>query len=155
MDWLTSIDLYRERFGPVFWAEPLDAWSNLSFPLAALWARATAQRLREMRLVIGVLIALAALIGLGSFLFHVFANHWSEYADVIPIWSFVALYVLAAIALVGGAPPGRWSGLGSSVPPSRRLWCWRPQGRGRMCHMRWITNICSMAPRSIFQPWWP
>ncbi len=107
MDWITPIDLYCERVGTGRWAEPLNAWSNLGFPLAALWAWAEARRRGQQKPVIAVLCGLAALIGVGSFLFHVFANSWSEYADVIPIWSFVALYVLAAIALVGGAPPGK------------------------------------------------
>ena len=36
---------------------------------------------------------LAALIGLGSFLFHTFANSYAELADVVLISSFVALHV--------------------------------------------------------------
>lgn len=60
-----------------------------------------------MRPVVVVLLGLAASIGLGSWLFHVFANGWSEYADVIPVWSFVALYVLAAVHLLGGVAPGK------------------------------------------------
>lgn len=74
---------------------------------AAFWAYRTARAQGPIGAIVAVLIALAALIGLGSALFHVFANRWSEYSDVIPIWSFVALYVLAAIHLVAGASPAR------------------------------------------------
>ncbi|PYG32309.1 ceramidase domain-containing protein [Pelagimonas varians] len=107
MDWFAPIDLYCERLGVGLWDEPLNALSNLAFPLAALWAWLTARSLDQKRLIVAVLCLLAAMIGLGSFLFHTFANHWSEYADVVPIWSFVGLYVLTAIALVGGVAPGR------------------------------------------------
>lgn len=107
MDWFSPIDLYCERVGAGLWNEPLNAFSNLAFPLAALWAWMAASKVNQMRPVIALLCLLVAMIGLGSFLFHTFANHWSEYADVIPIWSFVGLYVLTAIALVGGAPPAR------------------------------------------------
>ncbi len=57
--------------------------------------------------VLALLLAMAAAIGLGSFLFHTFANVWSKLADVVPIWSFVAAYVLVSIHVVGGFPPGR------------------------------------------------
>ncbi|MBB3984658.1 hypothetical protein GGQ68_000974 [Sagittula marina] len=36
MDWSAPIDLYCERAGTGLWSEPLNAWSNLAFPLAAL-----------------------------------------------------------------------------------------------------------------------
>lgn len=110
--WHAPIDLYCERLDPGFWAEPVNALSNLAFPLAALWAWRTATAHGAMPPAIAVLIVLAALIGVGSFLFHTFASTWSEYADVVPIWSFVALYVLVSIALVGGASPGRVARIG-------------------------------------------
>lgn len=96
------VDIYCERLGPGFWAEPINAITNLAFPLAALWALMVAVRLsrdtgKTIRPVDLTLMALAALIGLGSFLFHTFANRWSEWADTIPIWSFVGLYIYAAV----------------------------------------------------------
>ncbi|WP_299930616.1 ceramidase domain-containing protein [uncultured Pelagimonas sp.] len=112
MDWFSPIDLYCERVDVGLWAEPVNALSNLAFPLAALWAWHVAGQHGQRRLIVVVLCLLAALIGVGSGLFHSFANAWSEYADVVPIWSFVALYVLAAIALVGGAPPGKVARIG-------------------------------------------
>ncbi len=94
----TLIDLYCERTGTGFWNEPLNAFSNLAFIMAAAVAwQARAQRQNQGDSWEVLLILLAGTIGVGSFLFHVFANSWSEHADVIPIWSFVALYVLVSI----------------------------------------------------------
>jgi hypothetical protein len=42
----------------------------------------------------------------GSFLFHTFANVWSEYADTIPIWTFVAATIYVAASRVVGVQPG-------------------------------------------------
>ncbi len=113
MDWFAPLDLYCERPGPGLWVEPLNAWSNLAFPLAALWGWITAKRRDRLTPVIAGLLGMAALIGIGSFLFHIFANGWSELADVIPIWSFVAAYVLTAIHVVGGVAPGRLLRIGA------------------------------------------
>lgn len=107
MDWTAAIDLYCERTGPGLWSEPLNAFSNLAFPAAALWGWTSARQRGLRSPMLYVLITLAGLIGVGSFLFHIFANHWSEWADVIPIWSFVALYIMAAVHLIGGVAPGR------------------------------------------------
>ena len=107
MDWFAPLDLYCERTASGLWNEPLNAWSNMAFPLAAAWGGIEAFRRGRLSLLVVALLILAALIGLGSGLFHTHANRWSELADVIPIWSFVALYVLSAIHLVGGVAPGR------------------------------------------------
>ena len=113
--WSAPIDLYCERVGAGLWAEPLNAWSNLAFPAAAAWAWSTARARDLMTGPVALLIALAALIGAGSWLFHVFANGWSELADVIPIWSFVALYVLTSVHMLAGVPPGRLLRIGVIV----------------------------------------
>ncbi|MDO5647053.1 ceramidase domain-containing protein [Paracoccus sp. (in: a-proteobacteria)] len=107
MDWTTPINIYCERLGPHFWAEPVNAITNLSFVLAAIWGWVEAKRRAEPNPLIWVLIVLAGIIGIGSFLFHTFANRWSALADVLPIWVFVALYVLVAINRLGGVRPGR------------------------------------------------
>lgn len=107
MNWTAAVDIYCERVGPAFWAEPLNAVSNAAFILAALWAAFEAHKRKINQPAIWLLIVLATLIGIGSFLFHTFANTWSGFADTIPIWTFVASYTLVSIALVGGAPPRR------------------------------------------------
>ena len=107
MDWLAPVDIYCERLGPGFWAEPVNALTNLAFLLAAAWGAMTARRRRIGHPVAWLLIGMAGLIGVGSFLFHTFATRWSELADTLPIWSFVAVFVIAAMRYVGGMTPRR------------------------------------------------
>lgn len=104
MDWFTAVDIYCERPGPGYWAEPVNALSNAAFLLAAAWAWATA-RVRGSDAAGRVLIAMAALIGVGSYLFHTHATVWAELADMVPIWSFVAAYVLAVVQRMHGRAP--------------------------------------------------
>ncbi|MFD1881140.1 ceramidase domain-containing protein [Paracoccus pacificus] len=100
------VDIYCERLGPAFWAEPANAISNMSFIAAAIWGWREARRRDESNPLVWVLIALAFTIGIGSFLFHTFAQVWASYADTIPIWSFVALYCFVALSRLGGVRPG-------------------------------------------------
>ncbi len=82
------IDMYCERRGPEFWAEPLNALTNLVFLLAAAAAWWSARRHHRLTREIVILIALAAIVGVGSFLFHTFATSWAMYLDMIPIFVF-------------------------------------------------------------------
>lgn len=108
--WSDPLDAYCERVGTAFWAEPLNAVSNAAFILAAAaaflrWRRAGASDGPALGLIL-----LVATVGVGSFLFHTFANRWSRLADVIPIVvviysyfglamrRFLGLGVLAAVA---------------------------------------------------------
>lgn len=102
MDWLQAVDIYCERTSPAYWAEPVNAVSNLSFVLAALWASAEARKRGLGQPILWILIGMAGAIGIGSFLFHTHANRWSELADTLPIWSFVGLFVLTAMHFIGG-----------------------------------------------------
>lgn len=96
-DLSTPLDLYCERASAAFWAEPVNALSNLSFIAAAF---GLLHLLRHHRLRLdpagGFLLANMAVIGLGSFLFHTLANRWTLVADVLPIFiyqlAFVCLY---------------------------------------------------------------
>jgi len=98
MDWSAPLDNYCERMGPEFWAEPINAISNLSFIIAAIFAYRLGQRLQIRTLGFYWLVTTLFAIGVGSFLFHTFANHWSMYADILPI----NLFQLGFIALYGG-----------------------------------------------------
>ncbi|WP_135503781.1 ceramidase domain-containing protein [Roseovarius aestuariivivens] len=94
MDWTAAVDGYCERLAPGFWAEPINAVTNLAFLLAA---GIIARRLRGTGLPVAwALTALLALIGIGSFLFHTFAQPWAALADVLPIALFALLYTYAA-----------------------------------------------------------
>ncbi|MBK1623893.1 ceramidase domain-containing protein [Afifella marina] len=111
MNWTEPIDIYCERTDPSFWAEPLNAVSNIAFLIAALWA------FRRWRHAGGedgpalFLIVLVAIIGIGSFLFHTFANRWSVMADVVPISVFIYVYFgLALRRFFGLSWP--WTGVG-------------------------------------------
>ena len=93
--WLNSVDIYCERLDASFWAEPINAISNLSFIVAGffLW------RLRTPHSTL--MAVLVILIGLGSFSFHTFANRLTGLLDVLAI----ALYLVAFAFLI----PKQWS----------------------------------------------
>jgi Ceramidase len=96
MNWTEPLDNYCERLDPSFWAEPLNALSNASFIVAGIllilqW-RKSPRSMTGLVLVLNVLV-----IGLGSFLFHTFANRWSSLADVLPITVFIHLYLVLAL----------------------------------------------------------
>lgn len=115
MEWFASIDLYCERTTTGFWNEPLNAASNIAFIAAACWAMWTMHRLQMRSWAVWMLIALAFSIGVGSFLFHTFANAWSEQADVMPIWTFVALYILMSVHYFGGISFSKLGGIAVAV----------------------------------------
>jgi hypothetical protein len=108
MDPWTRIDLYCERIVPSFWAEPLNALTNLAFLVAAV---AIARRAPRGQGALGwdavTFAALAALVGSGSFVFHTFATVWGRWLDLAFIAAFV--YVLLARCLVRIAGFG-WRG---------------------------------------------
>ncbi len=85
INWFTNIDLYCERLTPNFWAEPFNAISNISFIIAGIFALYSAKKLNKLDVSIQILSVLTIFIGIGSFLFHTFANTWSSFADVVPI----------------------------------------------------------------------
>jgi Ceramidase len=95
--WSAPIDAYCERVDASFWSEPVNALSNAAFIVAAglawlRWRRAGANDVAGLYLV-----ALVAIVGLGSFLFHSFANRWSRLADVLPIAVFIYSYFFIAM----------------------------------------------------------
>lgn len=110
-DWLAVIDGYCERTDATFWSEPLNAISNVSFLIAAALAwrvgRNSSDRATQ---ILGVG---AASIGVGSFLFHTYANVWSLQADVYPIRIFVLAFVGLATVRFFKLP--WWAGVVSSA----------------------------------------
>jgi hypothetical protein len=109
MRWTEHVFRYCERgFDPGFWAEPVNALSNAAFLLVAALA---AVRMRQPGAaasgslavcLIHPMIALVALIGAGSFLFHVMATRWAQMADVLPIAAFIVLYLIFALRCLAG-----------------------------------------------------
>jgi hypothetical protein len=94
MDLLRQIDSYCERLDPGYWAEPVNALSNLAFLVAAyiMFRRVRGQGIPLAE----VLCAILAVIGVGSYLFHTHATVWSSILDVVPIAAFVLVYLFAA-----------------------------------------------------------
>ena len=93
--WFNSVDIYCERLDSGFWAEPINAISNLSFIVAGFF-------LWRLKSHCSTLMAtLVILIGLGSFSFHTFANRLTGLLDVLAI----ALYLVAFAFLI----PKQWS----------------------------------------------
>ncbi|MFY0690805.1 MAG: ceramidase domain-containing protein [Paracoccaceae bacterium] len=94
MGWNDPIDAYCERLGPAFWAEPVNAVTNLAFLIAAL---VMARRLRGQRMPLAwLMVGVLTCIGLGSFAFHTFATPWAAMLDVVPIGVFILVYLYAA-----------------------------------------------------------
>lgn len=91
-----AVDIYCERVSPEFWAEPINAVSNLAFIVAAMIGVRESRRQNWSNGWIVVLCTLGFSIGVGSFLFHTFAQRWAAIADVVPILLFILAYLFAA-----------------------------------------------------------
>ncbi|CAA9408305.1 MAG: hypothetical protein AVDCRST_MAG75-2578 [uncultured Propionibacteriaceae bacterium] len=76
-----------------FFAEPLNAISNISFLIAAwlawLLARRTGTPSGELKMLIG----LGAATGIGSILWHTMPNSLTFWLDIIPILLFIMAYI--------------------------------------------------------------
>lgn len=118
MDWTRTIDAYCERTDASYWAEPVNAVTNLAFLVAALvmWRRSAG-------LVGGrVLSALLFAIGVGSWLFHTHATAWAAAMDTTPILLFSLTYIFLANRDFWGLPVwGAALGAAAYVPYSAAL----------------------------------
>lgn len=108
MDWTKTVDGYCERMRPEYWAEPVNAVTNLAFIIASviMWRRTGGMPLARALCV--VLFA----IGVGSYLFHTHAQPWAGLADVAPIVAFILLYIFAINR--HGIGLGLWPALGAT-----------------------------------------
>jgi len=100
------MDVYCERVGAGWLAEPLNAASNVSFLLAASAAWVLAGRMGMLSVRIKVLVALGASVGIGSILWHTLPNSWTFYLDVIPILVFIMTYIWLYLHEVMGRRAG-------------------------------------------------
>ena len=92
MEWSAQVDGYCERLGPGFWAEPVNALTNLAFIVAAIWAWRRGEGVVPVRVLAAILFA----IGVGSGLFHTLATRWAGVADVVPILIYILTYIYLA-----------------------------------------------------------
>lgn len=97
MSWLEPVDLYCERTDPSFWAEPINAFTNGAFLIAAALAFVLWRRRGDRDPATLCLIVVTALIGIGSFAFHTLATRGAVLLDVIPIALFVYGYLFLAL----------------------------------------------------------
>ena len=88
-----AVDLYCERLGPDFWAEPVNAVTNMSFLVAAWYAWLRAKRQNLLSPAVWSLLLLTCAIGLGSASFHTFATGLTRLMDYLPILLFQLTYV--------------------------------------------------------------
>lgn len=101
-----AVDNYCERTGPELWSEPVNALTNLAFIAAGIWGLVLARRHATGRFA-ELLAWMAILVGLGSGLFHTWANELSKWGDIIPIALFVFTYTLFALRRYLGMGWGR------------------------------------------------
>lgn len=96
---MSTIDAYCERVGPEFWAEPLNAATNLAFVVAGIAVIALVYRdprLSVRRVLdISLLGMLIVAIGVASFLWHTFATPWSGLSDVLSIQVFITVFLIS------------------------------------------------------------
>lgn len=101
-DWLAPVDEYCERLGPGLWAEPWNLVTNAAFVLAGVWMWRRCRGMPAGRM----LAAMLATIGVGSGLYHSFANPLTMMMDVVPIQVFILAYLYVAFRDFLGLP--RW-----------------------------------------------
>ncbi len=92
MDLTRSVDIYCERLGPGYWAEPLNAATNAAFliAVAVMWRRTAGLPLGRAMCVI------LAAIGAGSYLWHTHAQVWAVILDSGSIAVFSLVFLFAA-----------------------------------------------------------
>ena len=103
-----AVATYCERTGTAFWAEPVNALTNLVFLVATVLAARALLRSRQPPRELWdlwLLVALAAAVGTGSFLWHTLATPWSALADVIPILLFISVFLLSFLIRVAQLSP--------------------------------------------------
>ena len=89
----TPVDNYCERLDAGLFAEPLNALTNLGFLLSAwlVWRLAAGRVAPAGR--VRLLAVLIAIVGLGSGLFHTFANTLTLWLDIVPILLFQLVFL--------------------------------------------------------------
>ncbi len=93
------LDKYCERITPNLWGEPLNAVSNLAFIIAGFYLtrllHSCKPRQNHQVWDIFMLIGLIFLIGMGSFAWHLTAETWALFADIIPVLLFINLFLVS------------------------------------------------------------
>lgn len=88
-----TFNLYCERTGPAFWAEPVNALTNLLFIISAWFIWRNSKTVNAQSVGVCLLVSLVCAIGIGSFLFHTFATTWAKLLDDLPILLFQLVFL--------------------------------------------------------------
>jgi hypothetical protein len=99
---LSTMDEYCERTAAGLLAEPLNAFSNASFLIAAWAAWTLAERAGKSTFEILALIALWFSVGVGSILWHTYPTNTTLMLDIIPIVLFIMWFIWAYTRKVAG-----------------------------------------------------
>ncbi|MDF1880174.1 ceramidase domain-containing protein [Sulfurimonas sp. MAG313] len=94
---------YCERMDASFFAEPMNAFTNVFFIIAAYMSYKYLHKNTpntKAKTSIYILNFILIAIGLGSFLWHTIALPWSMLADVIPITLFMYVYLFSFVYYV-------------------------------------------------------
>ncbi len=105
MDFFAPLDQYCERTGIGLWNEPVNLLSNAGFVISGLliFKLLKSNHYKQQPVGSKFLASMMIVIGIGSALFHSFANVWSMWADVIPITIFVLSYLFLFLRYTAGA----------------------------------------------------
>lgn len=97
MNFSKNLNFYCERITDSFWAEPLNAISNLGFILVGILFLIKYKQLSKWTTFFCIN---SIIIGIGSFLFHTFANVWSLFADIIPIMILISCFFFYSFRVI-------------------------------------------------------
>lgn len=100
-----SVDLYCERLDASFWAEPVNALTNLLFVVSGILGLVAVRR-RGTGMFAEVLCWWVMAIGVGSLLFHTFALELTKWFDILPIATFTVALSLFNLRRFAGL---KWS----------------------------------------------
>jgi hypothetical protein len=87
------LDLYCERVDPGFWAEPVNALTNIAFVFSAYFCWRIAVRAQVQDSNIAMISVMILAIGIGSFLFHTLPTVVTRWLDIVPVFVFQLLYL--------------------------------------------------------------
>jgi hypothetical protein len=104
-------NLYCERIGPGLWDEPVNAFTNIAFLVAAWLIWRLAKKLLLNSNEINLLIVLMGLIAIGSGLFHTFATGWAKILDLAPILLFQLIFLWVYFRQIAEMRPGYIAGI--------------------------------------------
>lgn len=90
-----AVDDYCQLTGPGWDAGTVNAWSNGAFLLAALaaWRLLSIHPNAKTHVAVRALTLIAAMAGVGGYLFHRSDAPWATWGEVAPILAFMLLYV--------------------------------------------------------------